>query len=285
MNIGKTTEKIKRVALLATGDEVVNGDILNTNGQAMAQELFQHGIMVGSHLIVSDNQDEIEQGIHFLLTGHDALIITGGLGPTSDDCTRFALAKALDQPLEFDAPTWQRIQERFKQLNLKKQPDSNRNQALFPKIATIIPNSSGSASACWLRHKDKLIFMLPGPPRECLPIFNETVLPLLKKNNFSRDIIHKKWLLFSVSEGEIAEELDQLAAPHYITTGYRVCYPYVEFKAHAESKENMQTFFNAAEETINKHLINAESIPASEYLIQFLEGFNETISIDCYVSE
>lgn len=276
----KELNQIKRVAFLATGDEIVNGDILNTNSQAMAQLLFQQGINVGSHLIVSDEQIEIERSIQFLLQEHQALIITGGLGPTSDDRTRFALAEALGLPLEFDEATWERILERFRELNLKQQPESNRKQALFPKTASVIPNENGSASACWILDQEKLIFMLPGPPKECLPIFNNTVLPLLKKYNFSQKTIYKKWLLFGVSEGQIAEEMDALAAPYDITTGYRFSYPYVEFKVYSKSEEALEKFLSVAEGRIKKHLISESSIPATESLLKILENYNGTIYID-----
>ena len=269
----------KRIALLATGDEIVNGDILNTNGQAMAAQLFGQGIEIGMHLIVSDQQAEIENAIHYLLATHDALIITGGLGPTSDDRTRFALAQAVKRKLVFDQPTWEKIQILFSKYTLVSQPKSNENQAMFPEDASVIPNDVGSAAGCWLNFHGKLIFMLPGPPSECLPMFQDTVMPKLLDSQFSHPFIHRKWLLFNVSEGEIADKLDRLAEPFDLVTGYRVNYPYVEFKIHSENQEAISGFLDAADELIQANLINRTSIPASQVLIQRLEKARCTIHL------
>lgn len=270
----------KRIAFLATGDEIVNGDILNTNAQAMAHQLFDLGMEVGIHLVVSDTQSEIENAIHYLLATHDALVITGGLGPTSDDRTRFALASALNRELIFDEPSWEAIQTRLNRYNLKNQPISNRNQALFPEQATVIPNNSGTAAGCWVNFHDKLIFMLPGPPSECLPMFDTVVKPTLTENQFARPIIHRKWLLFNVSEGEIADRLDKLAAPFPITTGYRMSFPYVEFKIHSEDPHAVERFLRKAETLISSNMLNPESLMASELLNRYLAQHDKVISIN-----
>lgn len=270
----------KRVALLATGDEITNGDILNTNGQRIAQTLFEQGIEVGMHLVASDRQSDIENAMSYLLQHHDALIITGGLGPTSDDRTRFALANAVKKELIFDEQSWENILQRFKRYNLQNQPESNRHQALFPQGATIIKNDNGSAAGCWLIHENKLIFMLPGPPNECLPMFNQIVFPILIDHHFQQPIIQKKWLLFNVSEGEIAEKLDKIAANHQIATGYRIRYPYVEFKARSSDIKMMDIFIQNAKTLLESHLINSQSQPASEILIETLVKYPNKISIE-----
>jgi nicotinamide-nucleotide amidase len=269
----------KRLAFLATGDEIVNGDILNTNGQKMAHDLFEQGIEIGMHLVASDCQTEMETAIQFLLQHHDGLIITGGLGPTSDDRTRFALAKAINKELEFDEPSWQFIQDRLASFALKNQPISNKNQAYFPKGSTIIPNANGTAAGCYVEVADKLIFMLPGPPRECLPMFDEVVQNVLKEKNFNRPFFHRKWLLFSVSEGQIAEQLDNIAEDFDVITGYRMSYPYVEFKLHSENEQAIKDFEKAASPLLQKHLINPESRRASEMLIEHLENSEQGISL------
>src|SRR3990167_9660439 len=270
----------KRIALLATGDELVNGDILNTNGQAIAQALFDLGMEVGMHLVVADQQAEIENAIQYLLTHHKALIITGGLGPTSDDRTRFALAKALNQELILDESCWEAIQARLNRYTLTNQPISNKNQALFPQEATIIPNDNGTAAGCYLEHNQKVIFMLPGPPSECLPMFKQFIIPQLQKQQLAEPIIHKKWLLFNVSEGEIADRLDTLAAPYDITTGYRINFPYVEFKAHSKDEKKLAAFLTAANSLLQSHQLNPESLPASQMLINFLMNSDKAISLD-----
>ncbi|MFN7097499.1 MAG: molybdopterin-binding protein, partial [Gammaproteobacteria bacterium] len=98
-----------RIGLLATGTELITGDILNTNGQQIAQTLTEQDYLVGLHVLASDEQQEIAAALSYLLTQHQIVIITGGLGPTSDDRTRFALAEVIKQTLVPDEPSWQYI--------------------------------------------------------------------------------------------------------------------------------------------------------------------------------
>ena len=162
----------KRIAFLATGDEIVNGDILDTNAPYFARQLTDNSFVPGTRLIVSDDQKEMESAIRYLLQDHDALITIGGLSPTSDDRTRFAISDALEKPLQFDEASWDRIVEKLNSYNLAI-PENNKQQCLFPENAEIYPNPNGTASACCINHDDKLVFMVPGPPNECREIFQK----------------------------------------------------------------------------------------------------------------
>ena len=147
------------IAFLATGDEIVVGDILNTNAQSMAQTLFHEQMHVTEHRIVRDDEAHITQTILSLLENNDALIITGGLGPTTDDRTRFALAKALQKPLELHEDIWQAIINHLaKRYGLTNIPISNQQQALFPSDAQILENPNGTAAGCYCRVNNKFIF-------------------------------------------------------------------------------------------------------------------------------
>lgn len=268
------------VALLATGDEIKNGDILNTNSQVIAERLFSQGILPGSHMMVGDNIDEIKTAIQFLLKSHQALIITGGLGPTSDDITRDALASALDKKLIFDETSWESIVQRLKNFGYDTPPASNKQQAFFPERSTIIPNPNGTAAGCSVEVNNQWIFMLPGPPPECLPMFNDVVMPILIKHGFQKTFYHQKWLLFGVSEGEVAETLDAIAKPYNCTTGYRICYPYIEFKIHSNDKNDFLNIVAKINDAIIDYIIDDGKFTASEklkYLLPTL-SFNMSIS-------
>lgn len=270
----------KKIALLSTGNEIVNGDILNTNSQQIAQGLFSNGIKIGLHMVASDTQTDIEKSLTFLLQEHDAVILTGGLGPTSDDRTRFALAKVLDQKLIFNDLSWQHIQQRFAQIKLKHQPKSNKQQCLFPGNAEIFHNHNGTADACYVDFQGKAIFMLPGPPKECLPVFEKYVMPKLQLLKFPSNVYHQNWLLLGVSEGEIAERLDEIADDFAVTTGYRAQMPYVEFKVHAESQAEIDNFYQQAKSVIGSQQVNPQNIVASDLLCQTLISKKYNISIN-----
>ena len=246
-----------QIALLATGDEIVNGDILNTNAQIIAQKIFGSGMQIGLHITVGDNTTDIAHTVQFLLQSHKALIITGGLGPTSDDLTRFALGAALNRELVFDEQAWAHICERFKLLGYTDSPpESNRQQALFPEGAIIIPNPNGTAAGCQITHNGAIIFMLPGPPFECLPMVDSWVMPALKKALPQKISYYEHWLLFGVSEGLIAEQLDKIAAPFHCVTGYRLAYPYIEFKIFSQNEEDFRAVIPLLEAAVAPYLIS-----------------------------
>lgn len=275
-----STATPNRIALLATGDEITSGDILNTNAQIIAQKLFSNGMHVGLHMTAPDNTNEIEQCIEHLLKTHRALIITGGLGPTSDDITRYALAKATQRQLTFSEATWDFICGRFKTLGYTGEPpEGNRQQALFPEGADILDNPNGTAAGCMLHHQDRLIFMLPGPPFECLPMVDKFVLPTLIKNNFREILFHDHWLLFGASESVIAEQLDAVAKPFDCTTGYRIAYPYLEFKIFSNIEKDFKSIVPLIEKIITPYFISDGKQTASAMLQKKLEQLNFALSI------
>src|SRR3990167_6944088 len=135
---------IMSIALLATGDELVIGDTLNTNSQQLAHTLNSEGLLLGFHLICSDQEEDIFEAIRFLSTHHSILIMTGGLGPTSDDRTRFALSKFMDTPLQEYELATEHIKARLEASKLSMNP-GNHQQALFPPNAVLLPNPLGTA--------------------------------------------------------------------------------------------------------------------------------------------
>ncbi len=275
----RETKSTCKIAILATGDEISNGDIINSNSREIARRLTDLGMHIGMHAVTADNIAETEKMILFLLQSHQALIITGGLGPTSDDLTRFALSQAMSKALVFDETTWNHIVSRLKQFGYPNPPESNRQQALFPEGATIISNSNGTAAGCMLEHNKQFIFMLPGPPTECLPMIETTVIPVLKQHYFQQIAYHKSWMLFGVSEGQIAEELDNLAKSYDCMTGYRLFYPYIEFKIHSNNEKEFLTLANTIDQAVTPYLISEGTQTASDMLKKKLETLDYAIQI------
>lgn len=267
----------KSIAILTTGDELINGDTLNTNGPAIARDLFAQGFTVGQQLTISDDQQQLEHGMQYLLERHQVLITIGGLGPTSDDRTRFALSDVLNQPLVFHDESWERITARTKQLNLPL-ADSNKQQALFPADAKIIPNVNGSADAGEINTDSNIIFMLPGPPRECLPIFEETVLPKLIELGLQQPVFRKHWLLMGISESQLAHQLDPLLDDS-VTLGYRFAYPYIEVKLGATDANILAKKTKEMMPIMKEFIVSKNKQTASEQLIDTLKQYPGKIAI------
>lgn len=270
---------IPKIALLATGDELTHGDIANSNAQDIAHLLVANGMEVGMHMVVSDSITDIKQAIAYLLETHQALIIIGGLGPTSDDLTRYALSDVTAAPLVFDNATWDTIVKRLQLFGYQTPPESNRQQALFPEGATIIPNPNGTAAGCILQYSNKPIFMLPGPPKECLPLAQTVVLQELKQANFIQPHFYKKWLLFGVSEGQIAETLDKMVKPYDCKTGYRLFYPYIEFKLQSKNEKDFVALVPIIQNFLADYMIADGEKTASELLREYLNTLSFILRI------
>ena len=125
-----------------------------------------------------DQQSEITKALCYLLETHSIVIITGGLGPTCDDRTRYSLAEVIDEKLELHEESWQRVHDFIMKFR-GEVPENNKQQSLFPKSATIIINTTGTADGCHVKFQDKDIFMLPGPPSQSLPMVQDYIYSLL----------------------------------------------------------------------------------------------------------
>jgi nicotinamide-nucleotide amidase len=195
----------------------------------MAAQMQEWGMQIGEHLICDDGEPNIKAALQFLLSRHDAVITVGGLGPTSDDVTRKVVADVVGKSLAFHQESWDKIVTRLTRYNLVVS-ENNRQQAYFPQGSEVINNAFGTANACRVSLGNKVIFMLPGPPKECLPTFQEAVLPYLRKHDFQSPARLFRWRLMGVSESLIAEKLDVLAKAHHLEFAYRAAYPFTDIK-------------------------------------------------------
>lgn len=264
------------IAILATGDEIIHGDTLNTNSHAIAHALHSDSLLLGLQLSCSDRELEMLSCLEFLCQNHDIIILLGGLGPTSDDRTRFALARFLNIPLIEFPQALAHVETRLARGNLALNR-GNRQQALFPAGALLLPNPNGTAMGCAYTWQNKLFIMLPGPPRECLPMFNDHVLPMLQQTQHSHTQL-LKWRLFGVAEGEIAERLDKALTDVDCETGYRLETPYLEFKVRCRESEVAQVR-QRIESLIAPHIIAPPEQRASERLCQRIEKIQGSIVI------
>ncbi len=269
-----------RIGLLATGNELTEGDILNTNGQLIAQQLADAGFTIGMHVIASDIEADIEQGLRFLLKNHSIIIIIGGLGHTTDDRTRFALSKVLNKPLIFNKAAWEAIIKRYQKLGIEVQPHpTNQQQALFPAEAIIIPNNNGSAAGCHVIQNNKNIYLLPGPPSECLPMFKEAVLPnlLAQQNNMIKKL---KWRLLGVIESDLAAKVEEAVKHYAVTTGYRIDFPYLEVKIYTDNNTPITELEQQLNMLFSEYLISATDKKASDLLKEMMIDCPYTMVIE-----
>ncbi|MCX7123974.1 MAG: competence/damage-inducible protein A [Gammaproteobacteria bacterium] len=271
----------KRVGFLVTGSEITAGEIINSNSADMAAIMQEWGMNLGEHLICNDRQANIKASLIFLLSRHDAVITIGGLGPTSDDVTRLAVAEVTHQKLIFNESSWQKIVARFAKRNILAIPENNRQQAFFPAQATILPNPNGTADACFLETNEKYIFMLPGPPSECLPLFKNGVLPHLQEHGFQSSLRLFRWRLLGIGESNIAEKLEQLETEYNLEFAYRAHYPFIDVKLILDPYIKFHSKILAQVEMIvQPYFVTHLNIPLTQQLIDFLKHSGRTLFIE-----
>jgi nicotinamide-nucleotide amidase len=271
----------KRVGFLVTGSEIIAGEILNTNSPNMAAIMQEWGMNLGEHLLCNDRQGNIKASLDFLLQRHDAVITIGGLGPTSDDVTRLAVAEAAQQALVFNEAAWQKIVDRFAKRNMGNIPQNNRQQALFPERASIIPNPNGTAAGCHLKIGDKYIFMIPGPPSECLPMFKAAVLPHVQENGFQSSLRLFRWRLLGVGESTIAEQLESLSVEHDLEFAYRAHYPFIDVKLILDPHIKYHSkILSQVELIVKPYFVSHLDTPLTQQLSDFLIQSKMTLAID-----
>lgn len=213
------------IEVINTGTELLLGNTQNTHGGWFGRELFRLGLRVARQITVPDG-DAIEQALAESITRSDVVIVTGGLGPTSDDLTREATAKVLGLELIEDEAAMRSL-EAFFATRKKVMAETNRKQALAPCGADVLPNGNGTAPGVYVPPRLNAIrpcaiFLLPGPPRELYPMFLEEVEPRLRALagvDANRGMLEMKFT--GVGESDFHQAIDaQLAAVSGLEYGY-----------------------------------------------------------------
>jgi nicotinamide-nucleotide amidase len=197
-----------KIGILTIGNELMNGRIADTNSSFIAREMNLQGWQVETMMSVGDDFETIKTRLHYLLTFADAVICTGGLGPTADDITTAAVAKAFDLPLYTDEKVLACLKELFIRFNLRW-TDNNAKQAVFPQGAEVIPNPVGTAAGFVLPVQEKLVFVIPGVPSETYRMLPEGVIPVLRRY-FPQPVRHsiKQTIKsFGLGEGTVDQRL------------------------------------------------------------------------------
>ncbi|MBV1820028.1 competence/damage-inducible protein A [Clostridium cochlearium] len=194
--------------IIAVGTEILLGDIVNTNAQFLSKKLAQMGISVYHQSVVGDNSDRLKEELNESFKRSDIVITTGGLGPTKDDLTKEIGAEYFNKEMILDEESLETIKNYFKKQG-RKLSKNNEKQAYFPKGSIILPNNFGTAPGCIIEENNKYLIMLPGPPREIIPMFEQHVVPYLKKFN-EGVLISKVLKICGMGESQVVTELNHL---------------------------------------------------------------------------
>ena len=194
--------------ILCTGEELLLGDIVNTNAAFLSERLTDLGICVYHHSVVGDDPHRLGECVEEGLSRSDIVIISGGLGPTKDDLTKETVAALFGRKMKLHEPSLADIKSYFERTG-RVMSKNNEKQAMMPEGAIVFPNHFGTAPALALERDSKSVIMLPGPPSELIPLFFEQVEPYLK-SKISQAIVSKNIHIFGMGESAVAERIDAL---------------------------------------------------------------------------
>jgi nicotinamide-nucleotide amidase len=199
-----------RAEILAVGSELLDPQRQETNGTHITRALLEAGIETGARITVADDRALLESAFRCALSRADVVIATGGLGPTEDDLTRDAAAAALGRPLVRQQGLVDELKERFARFGRVMAP-VNEKQADLIEGGTVMPNPRGSAPGQWVESQGRLLFLLPGPPGEMKPMFEQQVLPLLRSRAGSTVVRRRILRIAGMGESDV----EQVLAPVY----------------------------------------------------------------------
>jgi len=195
-----------KVHILTVGDEILIGQIVDTNSAWMAQQLNAIGAKVTGITSVEDTRESITTGLKQALQEVDAVLMTGGLGPTKDDITKKTIADFFGVNMYFDESSYNRLQRLFERFGIEPN-ESHRVQCYMPTNANLLINKMGTAPGMWFDHEDKVIISMPGVPYEMKYLMEYEVLPKLKARFPMMPIQHRTIMTVGAGESMIAERI------------------------------------------------------------------------------
>ena len=206
----KNLNDISNAEILCVGTELLLGDIVNTNAAFLSTRLADLGINVYRHTVVGDNPDRLRRALLSALEESDLVITSGGLGPTYDDLTKETVASVFGKKLYLHERSLERIERYFAETG-RVMTDNNRKQAMMPEGAVVFDNDYGTAPslAIFDEERNKTVVMLPGPPNELIPIFNERVVPYLNERSH-KVLLSKNVNIFGMGESAVETALEGL---------------------------------------------------------------------------
>ena len=269
--------------ILAVGTELLMGQIVNTNAQYLTKRLNDVGVNVYYHSVVGDNPVRLKESLRLALSRADVVITTGGLGPTKDDITKETVAEILGMKLVRHEETYQNIRCFFERVN-RKMMDNNSKQADIPDGCTIITNNNGTAPGCLIEKDGKTIILFPGPPKEMIPMFEETIYPYFEKK--TGQVIGSRMLkVFGLGESEMEMKiLDLIEAQSnptiapYVNMGEVVIRVTARSKDHEEAMQMIEPVIEKIKERLGFSLFAFDGETLEQTVAKLLIDQNISIS-------
>ncbi|MCC6287742.1 MAG: competence/damage-inducible protein A, partial [Chitinophagaceae bacterium] len=272
-------------SIITIGDELLIGQVVDTNSAWMAQELNKAGIWLRRRIAVGDSKDEIVNALNTEMKDASIVLITGGLGPTADDITKPVLAEYFGGKLVTDKGALENVQKIFERLN-RPMIERNMKQAEVPDVCTVIPNKRGTAPGMWFEKDGKIIVSMPGVPHEMKGMVMDYVIPKLQQYFTFPFINHRTLLTAGIGESFIAEKIQdwENALPSNFKLAYLPNYGMVRLRITGSDSNSgrLQTqldeSFASLKTYVKEWLVIDEDMPLAKVIGKLLKERNATVS-------
>jgi molybdenum cofactor synthesis domain-containing protein len=269
--VAASTATRPTASVVTVGEELLRGDVVDTNGTEAARMVTEAGYWVRVRHCVPDEEQSITDAVREGLGRDGIIVVTGGLGPTSDDVTRFGVAQALGSPLEHREEAWQAVVRRLTQFDLPVHED-NRRQALMPTGARLLPNPNGTAWGAVMHAGATRVVMVPGPPKECLPMLRT----VLGQHKPPRE--RMSWRTLGLIEADAAARVDALLSRHApdVKASFRWSYPFVDVTIDCPPSD-FSELGAQIERALDGHVVSRTERTAIQELAGVLDGRSVTV--------
>lgn len=274
------------VSIITIGDELLIGQVIDTNSAWMAQELNKAGFRVKRRVAVGDVWDEIWQALDEESAQADVILITGGLGPTADDITKPLLCKYFGGTLVQNDAALQNVTYLFEKIFKRAITPRNVKQAEVPDVCTVLQNKRGTAPGMLFNKAGKIFVSMPGVPHEMQGMMTDDVIPLMQKEFKPAHITHRTLLTFGIGESMLADLIQNFeeALPSNIKLAYLPNYGMVRLRLTAHGTDNGETDklvneqFEQLQQLVKEFMVTNEDVPMEKVLGKLLLQKNKTVA-------
>ena len=272
-------------SIITIGDELLIGQVIDTNSAYIAQELNKAGIFVKRRVAVGDNENDIRLALDEESNHSEIILITGGLGPTADDITKPLLCKYFNGKLVVNEEALQNVKYLFEKVFKRAVTEVNMKQAEVPDVCTVIQNKRGTAPGMWFEKDEKIFVSMPGVPNEMQGMMKEIIEKL--KSKFELPIIiHKTLLTAGIGESMLAEHIKdfEAALPDHIKLAYLPNYGMVRLRLTTSGDDKdaianeIVTEFEKLKLLAKEFLVTDEDEPMEKVVGKLIAARNETIA-------
>ena len=276
-----------KATIVTIGDEILIGQIVDTNSVSIAKHLNNIGITIAQKLSIGDSKEVIVKTLTEAMTTTEIVIVTGGLGPTKDDITKHTIAEMFDSALEYNATEGEHIRQLLERRGIPF-TDLNRGQAMLPKCCTVLHNAHGTAPGMWFDTPDGgALISLPGVPFEMEHLMADEVIPRLKERYTLQSIVHSTLITRGIPESLLAARIEgwEDALPDYLHLAYLPAPNVVRLRLSAydvereDAAREIASQFDKLREIIGDNIVGFEGATMEQHIHRILTERGKTLAI------